>query len=162
MKFSNIFRRFLMPNVHHILKRHSTLTKNYDTSNVRFVNDIDTSNKMGINPLINAARLGNAKIVEKLINAGADVNATNKMGFTAIAKAAQIGHLEIVRILVDAGAKLDIPNKYGPTIASIASTHGHTQIAQFIKFELLYHNAEKDQYDEQKKQHFLEPSTMVM
>ena len=75
------------------------MTKNYDTSNVRFVNDIDTSNKMGINPLINAARLGNAKIVEKLIN-GADVNATNKMGFTAIAKAAQIGHLELFESLL--------------------------------------------------------------
>ena len=59
-----------MPNVNRMFKRHSSLTKNNDTSNFHFVNDIDTSNKMGINPLINAARLGNPKIVQKLINAG--------------------------------------------------------------------------------------------
>ena len=57
----------------------------------------------------NAAAAGHTKIVELLIQAGANVNLRDKLGFTPIASAAYAGYGEIVQLLIDAGADTQAP-----------------------------------------------------
>jgi ankyrin repeat protein len=57
----------------------------------------------------NAAAAGHTKIVELLIQAGANVNLRDKLGFTPIASAAYAGYSEIVNLLIVAGADIQAP-----------------------------------------------------
>lgn len=59
----------------------------------------------GWNPLAEACLLGHAKLVQLLINSGADVNqADTALGFTPLFVAAREDRAEVVRILLEAGA----------------------------------------------------------
>ena len=51
---------------------------------------------------------GNAEVVEKLLNAGANPNATNSYGYAALHVAAMAGQTAIVEALLDAGADPNI------------------------------------------------------
>ena len=55
--------------------------------------------------LINAAKRGDTKTVEKLIIAGADINSRNKSGYTPYMAASSNGHLKTMKILEKAGAQ---------------------------------------------------------
>jgi ankyrin repeat protein len=57
----------------------------------------------------NAAAAGHTKIVELLIQAGANVNLRDKLGFTPIASAAYAGYGAIVELLIEAGADIQAP-----------------------------------------------------
>ncbi len=83
------------------------------TGNVNRVQSL-LSTKVNLNldrgaALGNAAAAGHTKIVDLLIQAGANVNLSNSAGFTPIASAAYAGHAEIVRLLVKAGADIQAP-----------------------------------------------------
>ena len=70
-------------------------------------------------PLTFAARYGGKKIVQMLIDAGADVNVVRpKSKRTALMEAARQGHADIVKLLLDSGAD---PN-LGSTESNIALT----------------------------------------
>ena len=60
-----------------------------------------------------ASAAGHTKIVELLIQAGANVNLRDKLGFTPISSAAYAGYGEIVRLLIAAGADIQAP-EIGP------------------------------------------------
>jgi len=51
-----------------------------------------------------AARRGQAKKVQALLEAGADVDATDEKGLTVLTVATQAGHTEIGELLKKAGA----------------------------------------------------------
>lgn len=57
--------------------------------------------------LVAAARAGDDREVNRLLDAGADPNATDGDGRTAVTHAAYGGHATVVRALVDAGADVD-------------------------------------------------------
>jgi ankyrin repeat protein len=71
------------------------------------------------NALVWAVNLGNADLVRKLIEAGADLNIDSLMG-TPLARAAQRGHAEIADALIAAGADV---NAGAPLVAAIKERH---------------------------------------
>ncbi|XP_044751495.1 serine/threonine-protein phosphatase 6 regulatory ankyrin repeat subunit A-like isoform X2 [Coccinella septempunctata] len=64
-----------------------------------------------VTPLHLAAKVGNYKILKKLIEDGADVNAQEEQGITPLMLAAREGQLECAITLVEAGASVTICDK---------------------------------------------------
>lgn len=90
-------------------------TNNYELADV-LINagaDVDAAGRNGTTVLMNAAALGNAALVKKLLSKGASVNAQNKFGLTALKVARETmrdagnrsGFEEIIKLLEAAGAK---------------------------------------------------------
>jgi cell wall assembly regulator SMI1 len=74
-------------------------------------------------PLTFAARYGGKKIVQMLIDAGADVNVVRpKSKRSALLEAAKQGHADIVKVLLDSGAD---PN--------LCSTESHTALTEAVE-----------------------------
>ncbi|HRK34210.1 MAG TPA: ankyrin repeat domain-containing protein [Candidatus Hydrogenedentes bacterium] len=66
-------------------------------------------------PLMIAARYGHAKVMEVLLQEGANVNAVNMFNSTALHYAVERGRLRCVKTLIEYGADVDIKSKYGDT-----------------------------------------------
>jgi ankyrin repeat protein len=64
-------------------------------------------------PLIQAARRGDLKSVEVLLEAGAKINASNDVGHTALIVAVKERHYEVAEVLLAHGADIDIRDKAG-------------------------------------------------
>ncbi|XP_008398616.1 myotrophin [Poecilia reticulata] len=67
----------------------------------------------GRNPLHYAADFGHLKVVEYLLEKGADVNATDKHGLTPLICACFEGHCDCVKILLEKGADRNIKTNDG-------------------------------------------------
>ncbi|MBO6540886.1 MAG: ankyrin repeat domain-containing protein [Rhizobiaceae bacterium] len=88
--------------------------------------------------LIAAAHLGHAKVVRRLIAAGAPLDHVNNLGWTALIEAVILGdggraHIETVRALVDAGADASIGDRDGTTPLQHARRRGYSEIAEIIE-----------------------------
>ena len=73
-----------------------------------------------------AARWGDASLVEEMLASGAEVNGRDENGFTAIMLAASGGHIDVVRVLIAAGADVNAcDNVRGmpPLLWSLAGVH---------------------------------------
>jgi len=66
-------------------------------------------------PLMLASRKNNARIVEILIDYGADINYTDTMGITALMAASTSNRPDIVNILLNRGANIDFISYIGET-----------------------------------------------
>ena len=77
--------------------------------------DVNLPTKVGITPLFNACRWGNAEIVKMLIDAGADVNKETQLG-NALMMSFYYSSAPIIKMLLDAGAKFKEPVKIMNTI----------------------------------------------
>jgi ankyrin repeat protein len=91
---------------------------------------------------VDAAALGtlNAKLVQILLDHGADINALDAHRNTPLYCAAERGHLDYVRVLLEHGADVHIRGKGDQTPFQVAKSEGWTQIAQL----LLEHGAEDE------------------
>lgn len=83
-------------------------------------------------------RLGQSKIVDVLLENGANVNLANNNGETALMIAAESGFTEqdqeiIVEILLEYEANIDLINKNGDTASSIAHKNGIVKKLDFLK-----------------------------
>lgn len=76
-------------------------------------------------PLMTAASLGNKKIVELLLDHGADMNLRDNLGYTALHWAAYYNHGAVAEALVKRGALLDIEDREGSTPLILAAYYGH-------------------------------------
>ena len=89
--------------------------------------------------LLFACTLGNAEIVQALVDAKADVNSlSNDTGFTPLMMACQLGNKAIVEILVNAGADVNIQHQMngqpsGLNALKIAQNGGFNEIAELLK-----------------------------
>ena len=83
-------------------------------------------------PLWAAAKSGNLKIVETLIQKGANVNATTKTKSTPLRAACFNGHLDVVQLLIKEGADVSIANVCGNTCLMVASFNGYLEIVKFL------------------------------
>lgn len=61
--------------------------------------------------LVWAARWGNLKLIQVLLEKGANIEAKDKNGTTALMEAAINNHLKVIKVLVDKGVKLETHNQ---------------------------------------------------
>jgi ankyrin repeat protein len=83
--------------------------------------DVDTRDDHGATPLMYAAAVGSAPMMQQLIAAGADVNARNVFDATALMWCAN--QFEKVKLLIDKGADVNARSKRGRTPLLIAASH---------------------------------------
>lgn len=92
----------------------------------------------GNSPLLyTAARFGHLKVVEWLLERGANVNEKQGSGSTPLHGAAWVGNLEICKLLLRKGANVFEKNNLGETALQNA------QVQEFGEIITLLHNAEK-------------------
>ncbi|OXA61426.1 protein fem-1 homolog C [Folsomia candida] len=86
----------------------------------------------GVPPLWCAAAAGNLKIVDLLVQNGANVNSTTRTNSTPLRAACFDGRSDVVKYLVKAGADIEIPNRHGHTCLMIACYKNHYFIAKYL------------------------------
>ena len=82
--------------------------------------------------LVSATFGGHTKIVQRLLEAGADPNLTQGEGITVLTLAAEHGHQEIAELVLKAGAHKEF-EFLGKTAEEIARTKGHASVADLIR-----------------------------
>lgn len=84
-------------------------------------------------PLIDAARNGDAEAVRSLLAQGADANTAQGDGMTALHVAAERGHGAVTDLLLSAGADVEAKTRIGSyTPLHLASRSGHGQIVRAL------------------------------
>uniref|UniRef100_A0A8C5I9Y9 Ankyrin-2-like n=1 Tax=Gouania willdenowi TaxID=441366 RepID=A0A8C5I9Y9_GOUWI len=89
--------------------------------------------QLGYTPLIVACHYGNVKMVNFLLQHGANVNAKTKNGYMPLHQAAQQGNTHIVSILLQHGAKPNTTTVNGNTALSIAKRLGYISVVDTLK-----------------------------
>ena len=80
-----------------------------------------------------AARHGETKEVEQLLDKGADVDYRDEEGRTALMKAVNYPSLETVWLLLEYGADINLDDKYGHTALRIAAIYDYPEIAKLLE-----------------------------
>ncbi len=82
----------------------------------RQLTDINLKTQKGVTALMVAARRGNIKCVERLLEAGAELDLKDRASKTALHHAVSSGNLTVVKLLLDRGCNVDgLVNKRGCT-----------------------------------------------
>ncbi|MEP7304161.1 MAG: ankyrin repeat domain-containing protein [Acidobacteriota bacterium] len=91
-------------------------------------------NRYGATPLSEAVPAGSAKMVEALLNAGADPKAlTTVDGETVLMTGARTGNVDVVRMLLDRGADVNAREKYkGQTALMWAAAERHADVVKLL------------------------------
>lgn len=83
-------------------------------------------------PLQAAAELGNSRIADMLLAAGAQVNAKAHMGRTALHVAVTANHLDLIRLLIDKGADINVRDVEGTSPLDDAVWRGYLEAAAIL------------------------------
>ena len=108
--------------------------------------DVNITSLAGISPLMEAAKLGNRRLVADLLGSTARVNMIEQpelgfaretqggssSGMTALMFAARGGHDDVVDQLLQAGAEINIHNANGEDAQAIASAAGYDEIVEML------------------------------
>jgi len=79
-----------------------------------------------------AALLGDAKEVQRLLEAGADANVKDRKGWTALMNAAQRGHVAVMKLLLENGANVGAHREDGSTAFMDAIGGSHTEATKLL------------------------------
>ncbi|XP_031276049.1 uncharacterized protein LOC116134494 [Pistacia vera] len=79
-----------------------------------------------------AARKGEMKTIQKLIENGAVINGKDLHGWTALHRASFKGKIEVVRMLIDKGIEIDAKDEDGYTALHCAVESGHTDVTELL------------------------------
>ncbi|KAJ4829038.1 hypothetical protein Tsubulata_039590 [Turnera subulata] len=79
-----------------------------------------------------AARKGEVRTVNRLIENGAAINGRDQHGWTALHRAAFKGKIEVVRILIDKGIDIDAKDEDGYTALHCAVESGHADVIELL------------------------------
>ena len=92
------------------------------------------ANQSGATPMQLAAMDGNAAILDRLIQAGADPNAPlSETGETALMMAARTGKVDAVKMLLDHGAQVNAKETWGGTTALMwAVSERHPEVVKLL------------------------------
>lgn len=83
-------------------------------------------------PLHQAAEVGDANQVQRLLSKGADVNARDGAGFTPLFYAAHKGHIQVSEILVAGGANVNAKDSYDNTPLHYAAVSGRYDVCKLL------------------------------
>ena len=83
--------------------------------------------------ILEAAKKGDTKRAEELIEKGADVNAKDVHGETALMKAIMCARIEIITILIEKGADVNARDKNGRTALRWATERGLTGTVKLLR-----------------------------
>jgi len=93
---------------------------------------VDAHDALGNTPLVLGAMRGDLKVVQALIDAGADPNSSGA-GYTALHMAAKEGHAELVSFLLRSGARVNpIGDDDWPPLR-YAVVNGHKVVADLLR-----------------------------
>lgn len=84
------------------------------------------------NPLIDAAEVGDAALVKKLLEQGGSPDSKGDFGTTAIMRAAVHGNTEIIKILIKKGAAVNAADVGGETALHLAAKNGYAETVKFL------------------------------
>lgn len=94
--------------------------------------NLNQQNTKGDTLLLTATRKEDEKIIQKLINSGADVNLANNLGYTPLIYASAEGYEEIVEILLKANADVHRELVKGGSAIYWAKERGHERIVKML------------------------------
>ncbi len=96
--------------------------------------DVNKRGSNGLTPLMSAVceKEANIKIVNILVNAGADVNATDTLNTPILLTAVFRDRTDIVQTLVDSKVNIDVEDAFGTPVLSVAIYKGRTEIVQIL------------------------------
>jgi ankyrin repeat protein len=95
-------------------------------------NDVNQRGANGKTALMIAARVGDAVLVRKLLDAGADPHTTNINGGTAIMFAAIKGDIETITVLIKSRVDVSVRGSNGWSSLMIAASKGHVNAMRLI------------------------------
>lgn len=93
---------------------------------------VDSRDNNQATALMHAAGGSHNKMVEILVEAGADLSARDEFGMRPLHYAAEGGHLGTVELLLKLGADPDAMDEVGKTAADVASAWGFPKIAEAL------------------------------
>ena len=94
--------------------------------------------------IIDAAKVGNTKLVEVLLKENADVNVQNEDNYTALMVASLNGHTQVAELLLNENADVNIQATNGMTALMLAVANGHTQIVELLLTESVDLNVQNE------------------
>jgi ankyrin repeat protein len=94
--------------------------------------NVGTRTEFGVTPLSLAAEVGNAEIIEILIDAGADPNERLSGLRTPLMMAARHGNADSVQLLIDAGSEVNAVERRGQTALMWAAAEGNQQAVEVL------------------------------
>ena len=97
----------------------------------------------GVTLLMDAAGQGQERVVELLLQRGADINTQSINGLTALMTASHYGHERVVDYLLQHGADANLQNSTGLTALMLAAKRGHERVVGL----LIWHGAEINKQD---------------
>jgi ankyrin repeat protein len=88
----------------------------------------------GYSPLMMAVTTEhtNSRIVQKLINAGADMNYTSALGLSALHLVVDFGNIMFLLLLLQNGADPNLQNRFGVTPLFLAAVQNKSDIIEFL------------------------------
>uniref|UniRef100_A0A8C5WD73 Fibronectin type III and ankyrin repeat domains 1 n=1 Tax=Leptobrachium leishanense TaxID=445787 RepID=A0A8C5WD73_9ANUR len=115
---------------------HRAVNKNEDAKVISILQTgqvkADTPDKFGLTPLMVAAQKGHLRLVELLIDHGADINQEDGSGKNSLMLACFSGHLDVVQCLRERGASWEGRDRCGSTAMHWAADGGHLNIIQWM------------------------------
>nr|DBA14988.1 TPA: hypothetical protein GDO54_004256 [Pyxicephalus adspersus] len=93
---------------------------------------VDIPDKLGFTPLMVASQKGYLRLVELLVERGADVHQTNGSGKNSVMLACFSGHLDVVKYLRKQGVSWESRDKCGCTAMHWAADGGHVKVIQWM------------------------------
>lgn len=86
----------------------------------------------GMTALMLAAGNDDSRIVQRLLDQGADINAKDKKGQTALMLASMNAHMDTLKILLARNADINLQNNHGATALILAAMRGHTTAVKYL------------------------------
>ena len=94
---------------------------------------LETANKYGVTPLLQAARTGDAATMDVLLKAGADPKHAHPEGETPLMAASKSGHVDAVKLLLAKGVDVNAADAFqNETALMWAAAEGHTDVVDTL------------------------------